>query len=89
MTDSSILLAADYKAEASSLLGFVAWCASAAGVVGLLIIGMSMAVQLRRGEPGEGGTFFRQTFIVIVACLIAATAGPLVSFVNLFTLKNQ
>jgi hypothetical protein len=62
------------------LLGILAWLATAAGVAGLLTIGMMFALQLRRGEPGEMGEYFRGLLIVIIACLVAASAGPIVAF---------
>ncbi|MFJ4534676.1 hypothetical protein ACIP39_01650 [Streptomyces tibetensis] len=68
--------------DAGAILGVLAWCASAAGVAGLLIVGMQMAIQLRRGEPGEGGTYFRGFFFVTLACLLATTAGPIVAFLG-------
>lgn len=68
--------------ETQTLLGLLAWCASAAGVFGLLVVGMQMALQLRRGDPGEGGEHFRGVFYVTLACLVATTAGPLVSFLG-------
>jgi hypothetical protein len=68
------------------VLGLLAWLASAAGVAGLLITGMLMAVQLRRGEPGENGEFFRSFFFVIVASVLAVTAGPIVKFLGVLGL---
>jgi hypothetical protein len=76
-----------FQGEAGEILGFLAWCASAAGIVGLIAVGMSMAIQLRRGEPGEGGAFFRQIVFVVIACIVAVTAGPIVNFVGLFKLE--
>ncbi|MFD3732565.1 hypothetical protein [Streptomyces sp. NPDC058632] len=69
-------------ADAGVILGILAWCASAAGVGGLIIVGMQMAIQLRRGEPGEGGEHFRGVFYVTLGCLVASTAGPLVAFLG-------
>ncbi|MCX4904456.1 hypothetical protein [Streptomyces sp. NBC_00878] len=66
-------------AEAGQILGILAWCASACGVGGLIIVGMQMALQLRRGDPGEGGEHFRGVFFVGLACLVATTAGPVVA----------
>ncbi|HWS32538.1 MAG TPA: hypothetical protein VN408_07320 [Actinoplanes sp.] len=71
---------------ALDILGLLAWLASAAGVAGLLITGMMMAVQLRRGEPGENGEFFRSFFYVILASLLAVTAGPIVQFLGVLGL---
>ncbi|MFD9326773.1 hypothetical protein [Streptomyces sp. NPDC060065] len=65
--------------EAHTLINLLAWCASACGVAGLIIVGMQMALQLRRGDPGEGGEHFRGVFFVGLASLLATTAGPLVA----------
>lgn len=69
-------------AGAGTILGILAWCATAAGVAGLLIVGINMAVQLNRGEPGEGGAHFRGVFFVTLGCLVASSAGPLVAFLG-------
>ncbi|CAM5717392.1 hypothetical protein [Streptomyces fumanus] len=69
-------------AGADILLEYLAWAVTAAGVFGLLVVGLNMAVQMNRGEPGEGGAHFRGAFIVVIACLIGTTAGPLVSFLG-------
>lgn len=70
-------------AEAGQLLGYLAWGASAAGVLGLIIVGTQLSLQLRRGEMGEGATYFRGFFIVVGSCVVAATAGPVVGFLPL------
>ncbi len=49
---------------------------------------MQMALQLRRGDPGEGGEHFRGVFFVVLACVIATTAGPLVTFLGDLTLQG-
>ncbi|WP_406469128.1 hypothetical protein OH738_18600 [Streptomyces hirsutus] len=67
---------------AMTILRLLAWCASAAGVAGLIIIGINMSLQLRRGDPGEGGEHFRGVFFVVLAALIATCAGPLVAFLG-------
>ncbi|MZF86286.1 hypothetical protein [Streptomyces sp. SID5643] len=77
-----LLAAYNPTPDAGAILGVLAWCASAAGVAGLLIVGMQMAIQLRRGEPGEGGAYFRGFFFVTLACLLATTAGPIVAFLG-------
>lgn len=66
--------------EAGELLGLLAWCVTAAGVAGLLIVGIQMAVQLNRGTPGEGAEYFRGLVMVAFACVLGASAGPLVMF---------
>ncbi|MEU5042389.1 hypothetical protein [Streptomyces griseorubiginosus] len=68
------------------ILNTLCWCASACGVAGLIIVGMQMALQLRRGDPGEGGEHFRGVFFVVLGCVIATTAGPLVTFLGDLTL---
>ncbi|MFI2350836.1 hypothetical protein ACH492_28170 [Streptomyces sp. NPDC019443] len=68
--------------EADELLGILAWCSSAAGVAGVITVGMMMALQLRRGDPGEGGEHFRGLFFVMLACVLASTAGPIVNFLG-------
>ncbi|MGI5470459.1 hypothetical protein [Streptomyces sp. CA-132043] len=59
-------------------MGIVAWVATAAGVMGLLIVGAKMALSLR---SGEGQDHIVQMATVLGACIIAATAGPLVNFI--------
>jgi hypothetical protein len=76
------LAAFDPGPDAGTILGVIAWCASAAGVGGLIIVGIQMAIQMRRGDPGEGGEHFRGVLFVALSCLIASTAGPLVAFLG-------
>ncbi|MER7399678.1 hypothetical protein ABT381_29680 [Streptomyces sp. NPDC000151] len=59
-------------------MGYVAWVATAAGVMGILIVGARMALSLRQGEGQE---HIVQLGTVLAACVIAATAGPLVNFI--------
>jgi hypothetical protein len=66
--------------QAGELLGYLSWIVSAASVGGLLVVGTQMALQLRRGEMGEGSTYFRGGFFVIGACVIGTTAAPIVNF---------
>ncbi|WP_446046162.1 hypothetical protein [Streptomyces olivaceus] len=73
----------DPNPEAGILIGYLTWMVSAAAVGGLLVVGIQMAVQLRRGEMGEGATYFRGGFIVIGACVLGAAAGPIVNFLVL------
>ncbi|MET7457504.1 hypothetical protein ABZT03_37760 [Streptomyces sp. NPDC005574] len=70
------------------IINTLSWCASACGVAGLIIVGMQMALQLRRGDPGEGGEHFRGVFFVVLACVIATTARPLVEFLGDLTLQG-
>lgn len=69
-------------ADADKILGILAWCGSAAGVAGVIITGIHMALQLRHGEMGEGSRPLRSLFIVMGACVIIATAGPIISFLG-------
>ncbi|MFJ4685189.1 hypothetical protein ACIQNG_05095 [Streptomyces sp. NPDC091377] len=71
---------------ALDILELMAWCVSAAGVFGLLVVGINMALQLRRGDPGEGGDHFRGIFFVALASVVATTAGPLVRLLGDITL---
>ncbi|MGW7514264.1 hypothetical protein ACWGJ2_01555 [Streptomyces sp. NPDC054796] len=68
-------------AKAGELLQYLAWIVSACAVGGIIVVGSQMALQLRRGEPGEGANYFRGLVIVMGACILGATAGPLVEFV--------
>ncbi|MER5201227.1 hypothetical protein ACWD3J_47490 [Streptomyces sp. NPDC002755] len=72
----------DPGADADFLLGILAWCASAAGVAGILITGILMALQLHRGEPGEGAALARGLVFVLGGCVLATTAGPIVQFLG-------
>ncbi|MGW5640715.1 hypothetical protein [Streptomyces sp. NPDC003832] len=79
---SAFLAAYTPPAGAGEILGLLAWCATAAGVAGLLIVGINMALQLNRGDPGEGSSHFRGVFFVTLGCLVASSAGPLVAFLG-------
>ncbi|MFJ9538296.1 hypothetical protein ACIRPX_13640 [Streptomyces sp. NPDC101225] len=82
-------LAAWYPAKdagADQILGIISWCVSACGVAGLIVVGMQMSLQLRRGEPGEGGEHFRGVFFVTLGLVVASAAGPIVTFLGDLTL---
>ncbi|WP_405991019.1 hypothetical protein [Streptomyces sp. NBC_00986] len=92
---SQLLTATQYLAagfdpggDGRLIINTLSWCASACGVAGLIIVGMQMALQLRRGDPGEGGEHFRGVFFVVLACVVATTAGPLVTFIGDLTLQG-
>ncbi|MFI6661400.1 hypothetical protein ACIBL8_38390 [Streptomyces sp. NPDC050523] len=88
-TMAPLLMAAppfDPGSAGLNLLGVLAWAVSAAGVGGLIVIGTQMAMQLRRGEMGEGATYFRGVVIILGACILGSTAGPIVSFLGPFGL---
>ncbi|MFE2249830.1 hypothetical protein [Streptomyces lavendulae] len=59
------------------VLGWMAWLVTAAGVLGVLLVGSRMAIALRSGNGDEHLT---QLATVLGACIIGATAGPLVAF---------
>ncbi|MDX2938953.1 hypothetical protein [Streptomyces ipomoeae] len=58
-------------------LSLLAWLVTAAAVAGLLIVGSRMAISLR---SGEGDEHLSQFATVLGACIIGATAGPIVQF---------
>lgn len=66
-----------------NLLGLMAWCVSAAGVIGLLMIGARLASSLRYGAFNEQVEYLRQIGLVFGACLIATAAGPVIEFLDL------
>ncbi|UNS99461.1 hypothetical protein MMF93_25660 [Streptomyces tubbatahanensis] len=66
--------------EASKILSWLAYGASAAGVLGIIIVGTQLSLQLRRGDMGEGATYGRGLFIVLLASVLATTAAPLVQW---------
>jgi hypothetical protein len=72
----------DPGANADALLGLLAWCGTAAGVAGVIITGTLMALQLRSGIPGERSEHMRSLFLVFLACIIVATAAPVVTFLG-------
>ncbi|MEO3930450.1 hypothetical protein ABGB07_42365 [Micromonosporaceae bacterium B7E4] len=65
------------------LLDLMAWCVSAAGVIGLLITGTTIASSLRHGALEEKVEYIRHIAIVLAACLIATTAGPVIEWLAL------
>ncbi|QLQ36440.1 hypothetical protein [Micromonospora robiginosa] len=68
----------DPNAPVVQLLTLMAWCVSAAAVIGLLVTGMTLASQLRRGALEERTEYTKQIAFVLAACLLATTAGPVV-----------
>lgn len=59
------------------VLGIMAWLVTAAGVAGLLIVGIRMAIAVRNGDREE---HVREFLMVMSACVLGSTAGPVVSF---------
>ncbi|MEV6198236.1 hypothetical protein AB0M19_38315 [Streptomyces sp. NPDC051920] len=60
------------------VLGIIAWLVTAAGVAGLMMVGSRMALAVKSGEFEE---HLSQFLMVLGACVIGATAGPIVGFV--------
>jgi hypothetical protein len=60
------------------VLGIAAWAGTAAGVAGVLVTGSMMAISLKRGESSE---HMSRLGMVLVGCVLVATAGPLIQFV--------
>jgi len=81
LTGARFLAAASYTppGDAMTIINLLMWCVSAGGVFGLIVVGINMAIQLNRGEPGEGGAHFRGVFFVTLGLLVASSAGPLVT----------
>ena len=71
---------ADTSGGLLTLLNMLAWCVSACAVVGFLVVGINMAIQLRRGDPGEMSEHWRSFSTVIGSCVLGLSAGPLVQF---------
>jgi hypothetical protein len=70
--DSSVHTNLDY------VLSIMAWLVTAAGVAGLLFIGIRMAIAVRNGDREE---HVREFLMVMSACVLGAAAGPVVEFV--------
>ncbi|WBB57317.1 hypothetical protein [Verrucosispora sp. WMMD573] len=66
----------------SKLLGFMAWLVSAAAVAGLLITAATLASQVRRGALEERTDYVKHLAFVLVACLVATTAGPIMAWLD-------
>ncbi|MFJ5035656.1 hypothetical protein ACIQB5_48440 [Streptomyces sp. NPDC088560] len=88
-TDMQFTLAVepfDPGSDGTFLLNTLMWCVTAAGIAGIIIIGTLMALQLHRGEIGEKAQLMRGLFFVLLACVVATSAGPIISFLGPFTL---
>lgn len=59
-------------------LNLIAWAGTAAGVVGVLVTGTTMAISHKRGESSE---HMSRLGMVLGGCILVAVAGPLVQFV--------
>ncbi|MEV7345455.1 hypothetical protein [Streptomyces sp. NPDC093544] len=70
--------APDKLADAVNVvLGIAAWAGTVAGVAGVLITGIMMAVSMKRGESSE---HFSRLGMVLGGCVLVSTAGPIVDF---------
>ena len=67
----------DLETLVSKLLGLVAWAGTAAGVAGVLITGIMMAVSMKRGESSE---HMSRLGMVLGGCILVSAAGPLADF---------
>ncbi|MCP3766794.1 MULTISPECIES: hypothetical protein [Streptomyces] len=78
-TDAMVTLAvsADVTRELDTVLGWMAWLVTCAGVAGLIIVGTRMALAVKTGDTEE---HLREFLTVMGACVIGAAAGPLVQF---------
>lgn len=59
-----------------TILGWAAWIALALGVLGVIIAGITMMIQVRRGEGGEGLSKLGWT---LSGCVVVAGASGLVT----------
>ncbi|MEV4637719.1 hypothetical protein AB0J80_10235 [Actinoplanes sp. NPDC049548] len=59
-------------------LNLLAWAGTAAGVVGVLVTGIMMAISHKRGESSE---HMSRLGMVLGGCILVAAAGPTVSWV--------
>ncbi|GAA2695620.1 hypothetical protein ACFY9G_35990 [Streptomyces anthocyanicus] len=64
--------------KVDTVLGLIAWAGTAAGVAGVLITGVMMAISVKRGESSE---HMSRLGMVLGGCILVASAGPLVDFV--------
>ncbi|WP_413807659.1 hypothetical protein [Streptomyces sp. OE57] len=60
-----------------TVLGVLAWAGTAAGVAGILVTGVMMAMSVKRGEGSE---HLSRLGMVLGGCILVAAAGPTVQF---------
>lgn len=65
---------------AMKIIDFLSYMVSACGVVGIILTGISLALQLKHGEPGEFAGYLRGAVWVFGACILALSAGPVIGF---------
>lgn len=59
------------------VLGIAGWAGTAAGVAGIIVTGVMMAVSVKRGEGSE---HVSRLGMVMGGCILVACAGPTVDF---------
>jgi len=59
------------------VLDLAGWAGTAAGVTGIMVTGIMMAVSVKRGEGSE---HLSRLGMVLGGCILVATAGPVISF---------
>ncbi len=62
--------------DVQTVLNWIGWGASIAGVIGMIAVGILMALAHRRGEGGE---HMGKLGLVLGGVLVATAAGPVVS----------
>jgi hypothetical protein len=60
-----------------TLLSWVSWGASIAGVLGFIAVAIGMMVSHTRGTGGTSGEHGAKFAMVAAGCIIAAAAGPI------------
>ncbi|MGK3944971.1 hypothetical protein [Streptomyces sp. RP5T] len=59
------------------VLGIAGWAGTAAGVAGIMVTGIMMAVSVKRGEGSE---HLSRLGMVLGGCILVAAAGPTIAF---------
>ncbi|WP_329473059.1 hypothetical protein OIE75_32325 [Streptomyces sp. NBC_01723] len=62
-----------------TVLGIASWAGTAAGVAGVLVTGVMMAVSVKGGQ-GQGSEHMSRLGMVMGGCVLVSTAGPIVTF---------
>lgn len=60
-----------------TLLSWVSWGASIAGVIGFIAVAIGMMVSHTRGTGGTSGEHGAKFAMVAAGCIVAAAAGPI------------
>jgi hypothetical protein len=70
---------ANLESQVHLLMDIIAWTATSACVVGIAITAAMMAISHHRGTGSE---HFASLGRVLAACILVATAGPIVQFLT-------